>query len=260
MHDLEDSDKQAGSDSAEVPQLLAIELRVLGVLMEKQLTTPDLYPLTLNSIITACNQKSSREPVTNYHQGEVQRALNELEERNFVRKEYGSRADKYSQQFIAQLGLGKKHQALLCVMMLRGPQTFNELSTRTQRMDQFKDKEELAHTVARLCERETPYAMRLGAPGQRGERVAHLFSGKPAYTPSSAASSVTPSAAASPAEDTGALSILELDVASLRDTVRKLELENVTLRHQLDALYRMTGHELPQAATPDSDESNSETH
>jgi len=189
----------------------------------------------------------------------VQRTLNELEERQFVRKEFGSRADKYSQQFIAQLGLGKKHQALLCIMMLRGPQTFSELSTRTQRMNQFSDKEELHHCVDRLCERETPYAVRLGQPGQRGERVAHLFSGKPDYTaPSAPTPSASNTAASLSAEDSASLAIMELDVASLRDTVRKLEMENVTLRHQLEALYTMTGYELPES--PADDTNDAETH
>jgi len=126
----------------EPPQLTAIELRVLGVLMEKQLTTPDQYPLTVNSIISACNQKSSRDPVTSYEQGEVVRTLRGLEDKRFVKKEYGSRADKYTQQFILHLELTKKHQAILCLLMLRGPQTLSELSTRTQRVELFIDKDE----------------------------------------------------------------------------------------------------------------------
>ncbi|MEE9335907.1 MAG: YceH family protein [Granulosicoccaceae bacterium] len=236
----------SNTDTPKPPQLLEIELRVLGVLMEKQLTTPDLYPLTLNSIITACNQKSSRDPVTNYHQGEVLRALNELEEKRFVRKEHGSRADKYSQHFIASLELGKKQQALLCIMILRGPQTLSELNTRTQRMDQFSDKEELNHCIDRLCEREIPYAIHLGEPGHRGERIAHLFSGTPRFTASAPRESASASPAAPSAEDSAALSVLELDVASLRDTVRQLELENLRLKHQMETLYQLTDNELPQ--------------
>lgn len=167
-----------------VPQIISIELRVLGALMEKELTTPDQYPLTLNSLITACNQKSSRDPVTQYSQGEVVRALQELQHRRFVDKEFGSRAEKYSQRFIRHLELGKKHQALLCVMMLRGPQTLSELNTRTQRMVDFAGKEDLEHTLDRLCNREVPYVVRLSQrPGQRGERFAHLFSGSPAGNP-----------------------------------------------------------------------------
>ncbi len=251
MNDSNGPENNNATNTPKPPQLLEIELRVLGALMEKQLTTPDQYPLTLNSIITACNQKSSREPVTNYHQGEVLRALNELEEKHFVRKEHGSRADKYSQHFISHLGLGKKQQALLCIMMLRGPQTLSELNTRTQRMNQFSDKDELNHCVDRLCEREMPLAMHLGEPGQRGERIAHLFSGTPTSTVSAPRAAAKAVSVEPSAEDSAALSILELDVASLRDTVRKLELENVTLKHQIETLYQLTNNELPQESAND---------
>jgi len=100
MHDDDNEPDNSPSEKPEVPQLSAVELRVLGSLMEKQLTTPDAYPLTVNSLITACNQKSSREPVTNLQQGEVLRTLQGLQEKNYVRKEFGSRAEKFSQQFI----------------------------------------------------------------------------------------------------------------------------------------------------------------
>ncbi len=167
-------------EPAVVPQLVSIERRVLGALMEKQLTTPDQYPLTLNSLITACNQKSSRDPVSNYAQGEVARTLQQLQHAKFVSKEYGSRAEKYAQNFINALGLGKKHQSVLCVMMLRGPQTVSELLTRTQRMVEFAGKEDLEHTLDRLCQREVPFVVKLQPqPGQRGERFMHLFSGVP---------------------------------------------------------------------------------
>ncbi len=180
------SDDASSADHASnpVPQIISIELRVLAALMEKELTTPDQYPLTLNSLISACNQKSSRDPVTQYNQGEVVRALQQLQQQRFVDKEFGSRAEKYSQRFIKHLELGKKHQALLCVMMLRGPQTLSELNTRTQRMVDFAGKEDLEHTLDRLCSREVPYVVRLSQrPGQRGERFAHLFSGNPVGNP-----------------------------------------------------------------------------
>jgi len=162
----------------------------LGVLMEKQLTTPDQYPLTLNSVVTACNQKSSRDPVTNLTQGEVLRSLSELENKLYVRKERGSRAEKYSQNFMNHLELGRKQQALLCVMMLRGPQSVSELNSRTQRMCDFVDREDLERTTERLCDRNPPYVMKLSPqPGQRGERYAHLFSGTPKQTSAAPAES-----------------------------------------------------------------------
>ena len=236
-----------GAAESSVPQLSAIELRVLGALMEKQLTTPDQYPLTVNSILTACNQKSSREPVTSYHQGELVRTIQALEDKGFVRKEYSSRADKYSQLFIRHLDLGKKQQAVLCVMMLRGPQTLSELSTRTQRMEQYHDRDDLTHCVERLCEREIPYVIRLGQqPGQRGERFTHLFSGTPDVGQSApAGSSLHSRVAATPTVDPDVLAVLELEVAELKEKLQQTSKENALLRRQLEALYELTGHSLP---------------
>lgn len=230
------------------PQLTAIELRVLGSLMEKQLTTPDQYPLTVNSIITACNQKSSREPISSYQQGEIVRTLQSLEDRHLVRKEYGSRADKYSQLFIQHLDLGKKHQALLCLMMLRGPQTISELSTRTQRMELFSDKDDLTHSLERLCERELPFAIRLGhQPGQRGERFGHLFCGMPEIGTLSA--SANHQSTGMSADDRDIVSLLESEMSDLNKTVQELKMENRELRQQLESLYELTGHSFPESQT-----------
>ena len=244
MHDQDDKI----TEDSQPPQLTTIELRVLGALMEKQLTTPDQYPLTVNSILVACNQKSSREPITNYQQGEIVRTLQGLEDRRFIRKEYGSRADKYSQLFIHKLELGKKHQAVLCLMMLRGPQTLSELNTRTQRMELFSDKDELTHCIERLCDRELPYAIRVGhQPGQRGERFVHLFSGTPdiEHIQSSAVVSNKPSQMSKNDQDT--LSLLESEVNDLNKSVQELKSENVELRRQLENLYQLTGHLPPSA-------------
>ena len=228
------------------PQLSAIELRVLGCLMEKQLTTPDQYPLTVNSILSACNQKSSREPITSYEQGEVVRTLQALDDKNFVRKEYGSRADKYTQQFMHHLELSKKHQAVLSLLMLRGPQTLSELSTRTQRMDVFTDKNELLHCVERLCERELPYAIRLSShAGQRGERFAHLFSGTPDFDHNQPVASVRETAATKNHENQEMLALLESEISDLNKSVATLKDENAVLKTQLAHLYELTGHELP---------------
>lgn len=246
MQDTDGTDHNEDAEILQPPQLTAIELRVLGAIMEKQLTTSDQYPLSINSILTACNQKSSRDPVTSYDPGELVRVLQDLEGRRFVRKEFGSRADKYSQQFIGHLELGKKQQAVLCVMMLRGPQTLSELSTRTQRMEQFNDKDELIHCIERMCEREIPYAIRLGhQPGQRGERFGHLFSGIPAVNHSqpSATFSNEPPASLNKA-DQDALALLELEVVELNKNVQELKSENTALRRQLEQLYELTGHPL----------------
>lgn len=252
-----ENDTEQTPTTVEAPQLSAIELRVLGVLMEKQLTTPDQYPLTLNSVITACNQKSSRDPVTNYEQGEISRALTHLDDRHFVRRERSSRAEKFEQQFMNHLALGRKQQALLCVMMLRGPQTISELSTRTQRMCEFVDKEELELCIDRLCQREIPYTVRLAQQaGQRGERVMHLFSGLPTdvATQQTTESSVSESdslwsntnlresTALQSTDADAAVSELQRQHSDLQQKYEELQLLTSELKHSLEQLYTLTGH------------------
>lgn len=238
------------------PQLLTIELRILGALMEKQLTTPDQYPLTLNTLIAACNQKSSRDPVSNHTQGEIARALQQLQHNKLVQKEFGSRAEKFTQHFIKHLELGKKHQALLCVMMLRGPQTLSELNTRTQRMVEFAGKEDLEHTLDRLCNREVPYAICLSQqPGQRGERFSHLFSGTPDV---SEPSRVTASTSEMVKQDRETEPLnnshvtdenfadqdsAAIEIAALKQELSALSEELRTTKRQLNRLYKLTGYE-----------------
>lgn len=228
------------------PQLTDIELRVLGALMEKELTTPDQYPLTLNSLISACNQKSSRDPVSAYANGEIARTLLELETRQYVQREYGSRVERYTQRFISQLQLGRKHQALLAVMMLRGPQTLSELSTRTQRMVNFIDKADLEHTVHRLCERNTPYAIRIAAAhGQRGDRFVHLFGNLPANherVASAQQSTLAPSTLLPDTRD-DAPEIEQAPTSDIKAQIDSLSEQVLTLEQQLTDLYRLTGHE-----------------
>ncbi len=260
----ESSDLNAAQSSVEdsnaptTPQLSAIELRVLGALMEKQLTTPDAYPLTLNSIITACNQKSSRDPISHYEQGDLKRTLQILEDKHFVHREYGSRAEKYSQRFIKALELGKKQQALLCVMMLRGPQTLSELDTRTQRMCEFIDKNDLEHSIDRLCHRETPYAIKLGQqPGQRGERITHLFSGTPAIgaridsayneTPHAKTTQVGTAPASANTDLLETVELLTMEVAGLQSTVSTLENDISEIKKELAELYQLNR---PDATEP----------
>ena len=106
---------QNTADSTE-PMLTAMEARILGALMEKQLTTPDAYPLTLNSLLLACNQKTSREPVSNYESGEVQRCVGQLQERKLIDVDYGARAARYDQRLTRVVSLDKPAQALICIM------------------------------------------------------------------------------------------------------------------------------------------------
>lgn len=162
------------------PLLSAIEARILGSLMEKQLTTPDVYPLTLNSLVLACNQKTSREPVSNYESGEVQRCVSALQDRKFIDVDYGTRAARYDQRLTRVVSVDKPAQALLCIMLLRGPQTLAELLTRTQRMYEFKNVEEIQEKLNHLCAKTIPVFMHIPRqPGQREDRYMHLLCGKP---------------------------------------------------------------------------------
>jgi len=142
----------AAESTETTPALLSnIEARILGSLMEKQMATPDAYPLTVNSLLNACNQKTSREPVTNLQQGEVVRSLRELEGKKFVRYEMGARSERYEQTLSSALSLSRKQQALLCVMLLRGPQTANELLSRTQRLHAFENKDDMEVSLTALA-------------------------------------------------------------------------------------------------------------
>jgi uncharacterized protein YceH (UPF0502 family) len=157
-----------------------IEARVLGSLMEKQLTTPDTYPLTLNSLVTACNQKTSREPVMNLQNGEVQHCLNNLQERGLISIDYGSRADKYDQRLSRKLHFDKADQAVFCLLMLRGPQTLNELLSRSKRLVNFDTTNEIQDLIERHLAKLKPLLMSIPPQaGQREGRYMHLLCGEP---------------------------------------------------------------------------------
>ncbi|RZA01740.1 MAG: DUF480 domain-containing protein [Moraxellaceae bacterium] len=162
------------------PMLSLIEARVLGSLMEKQLTTPDAYPITLNSLVLACNQKTSREPISNYESGELQRCASQLQDKKLIEVDYGTRAARYDQRLTRTLSLDKASQALLTIMLLRGPQTIAELLARTQRMFDFSTLAAVEEKLDYLCAKTTPYFVRIPrAAGQREDRYMHLLCGKP---------------------------------------------------------------------------------
>lgn len=168
------------NNEGDILQLNSSEARVLGALMEKQLTTPEAYPLTLNSLVLACNQKTNREPVTNLSPGDVQRTINNLRDRKLVDVEYGSRADRYEQQLSKQLYLDRNGQALLTILLLRGPQTSSELYSRTQRMTDFSSPEAVEETLQTMAQKTRPIIKRIPRqPGQREDRYVHLLSGEP---------------------------------------------------------------------------------
>jgi uncharacterized protein YceH (UPF0502 family) len=161
----------------------AIQLRVLGCLIEKQRTTPDQYPLSLNSLRLACNQATNREPVVDYDESTVRAAVQRLGTIGWSRLASGpgSRTAKYRHLFDEALGLLPSETAVLAVLMLRGPQTLAELKTRTERMHHFADTAEVASTLARLDERELAHRLER-RPGEREERWTHLLGDGPTGT------------------------------------------------------------------------------
>lgn len=200
--------------------LHAVEVRILGCLIEKQLTTPETYPLTLNAVQLACNQKTSREPLMNLETGEVGRYLRSLEGRGLVHLVMGSRADRWEQRCDKQLELVKPQMVLLGLLLLRGPQTLNELLTRSNRMHDFDDVAEVQHQLERLIGRGLALLLpRQG--GQREDRYMHLL-GEPADLESLLAS--RPAArveAGAPNEDR--LVELEARIAALEERLARLE-------------------------------------
>ncbi len=158
--------------------LSAIEARILGCLIEKEATTPEQYPLTLNAIHLACNQKTNREPIMDLSLGEVGHCMRQLDPRGLVRSQHGARAERYEHRVNTALSLTKQQQALICVLMLRGPQTLSELMTRSERLASFSDIDDVKHTLERLSQRENPLVERIPrASGQREDRYVHLLSG-----------------------------------------------------------------------------------
>jgi uncharacterized protein YceH (UPF0502 family) len=168
-------------DTTPAPVLTPVEARILGSLAEKAATTPDTYPLTLNNLVLACNQKTAREPVTNLSPGEIGHALRQLEPRGLVKSEYGARAERYHHRIDRVFDLTPAQGSLMALLLLRGPQTLHELLSRSERMHRFAGTEDVRHALERLAERETPLVRRLPrGSGQREDRYAHLLCGEPA--------------------------------------------------------------------------------
>jgi hypothetical protein len=179
---MTNEDLESAGDGDSPALLNAVEARILGAMMEKELTTPENYPLTLNSLTLACNQKSSRDPQMKLSQGEIGNCVRKLEERQLVSIESGSRADRYAHRMRQTLDLDKAAQAVLNIILLRGPQTLNELLVRTQRMAQFEDAGAVESTLDALAQRAEPLVQKIPRQsGQREDRYMHLLCGKPAY-------------------------------------------------------------------------------
>jgi uncharacterized protein YceH (UPF0502 family) len=213
--------------------LSAAETRVLGCLLEKQRTTPDMYPLTLNSLRLACNQSTNRDPVVEYDDETIRDALHHLERRGFTRLASGRRAPKYRHLLAEALPMADDEQAVVCVLMLRGPQTPGELKQRAERMHPFVDLGAVHEALARLIERGLAACLER-RPGQKEDRYIQLLEGRDAqvesgrselparHMPAPELSSSRPYSIAAPVE-------------GLEERVARLEREVAALRGAQDA-------------------------
>ena len=208
------------------PQLTPVEARILACLMEKQRTTPDQYPLTLNALVLACNQKTSRDPVMSLEVGEAGHVVNTLRDRGLVYASFAGRTERYDHKMASSFRLDRQEQAVLCTLMLRGPQTLGELRINTGRMAEFADLPAVAEAVRRLSTRDIPLVVQLAhLPGKREDRFAHLLCGEPVQE-----------LAAHGAESAA------VGRRDLRDErIAALEAQVAALSAQLDALWDLTG-------------------
>ncbi|WP_428240294.1 YceH family protein [Gynuella sp.] len=199
-------------------ELTEMQIRILGCLIEKEITTPEQYPLSLNGLTAACNQKSNREPVLNLSEQEVQTTLDELIQLHHVVEDNGARVVKYKHRFCnteyGKLKLSDQELGILCVMFVRGAQTPGELRTRTQRLCRFNDVNDVEKVLQNMAARDEGALVRQlpREPGKRENRWMHLFSGDDIP----AAITANTTAPSSPSEDLGA------EVARLREEVQEL--------------------------------------
>ena len=211
-----------------LPEFSDIEARIIGCLIEKSVVTPDLYPLTLNALTNACNQKSGRNPVMALQQGEVQRTIRLLEAKHFVRMDenFKSRTEKYTQRFCntrySNLQFDDAQLAIVCLLLLRGPQTPGEIRARSGRLHTFTDNDEVVISLDSLIERDgEPMLVKLPrTPGRKDSEYMHLFSGpvdmEAHATQAQAAKATASSDRVSVAELAERVSQLETVVAELR--------------------------------------------
>jgi len=225
------------------------ETRVLGCMLEKQLTTPDIYPLSLNSLRLACNQSTNRDPVVDYDDAVLRDALHRLERRGFSRMASGrgSRTPKYRHLLAEALPMASDEQAVICVLMLRGPQTPGELKQRAERMHSFSDLHAVHETLARLIERDLAACLQR-RPGQKEDRYIQLIEDRDAQVDANANG-----ADLTARSDSGSSAGL-VPVNDLEERVARLEREVAALRAASDAEAGAgpeTGPESPPTDTDD---------
>ncbi len=214
--------------------LSEVETRVLGSLVEKELTTPDYYPLSLNALVNACNQKSNRDPTMNLNEDAVSQALRSLEKEGLAGPADGmdNRVTKFEHRLQEAFNFDRREIAVLCELLLRGPQTPGELRSRAERMHPFDDLGQVQSTVQRLSQREPPLVKMLPRqPGTKEARYAHLLSGDVQIHASTAApeTAVTHGTA-----DSERISRLENELATLRNEVANLKQQLAAFRKQFE--------------------------
>ena len=208
--------------------LTPIEARVLGALIEKEATTPEYYPLSLNALVNACNQKNNREPVTQLNEDEVRTALNQLRDQNLAAALHDSRVTKYEHHLQEVLNLTRAETAILCVLLLRGPQTPGELRGRTERMHRFDELTDVVSVLDKMAQRDPALVMALPRqPGSREIRYAHLLSGEPELV--EPAPFLIEGATPARSPDLDRVSRLETEVAALREQIAQLKAQVAAL-------------------------------
>jgi uncharacterized protein len=213
-------------------QLNAVEVRVLGSLVEKDITTPDYYPLSLNALVNACNQKNNREPVMLLDEDMVRQALTSLQRKRLAGPAGGadSRVTKYEHRLQEVYNFDRREIAIICVLLLRGAQTPGELRGRTERMYRFEALEDVQSTVQRLIDREPPLVTMLARqPGTKESRYMHLFSGEPS---DAAVMPPANAAAANGFADNDRIAALESEISSLRNEISELRREFAAFKQQ----------------------------
>ncbi|TAA25612.1 YceH family protein [Pseudoxanthomonas winnipegensis] len=211
------------TDAADLPVLDAAQARLLGCLIEKEATTPDVYPLTVNAAVSAANQKTARDPIMNLQAGAVQHALRALESLGLARQQFSSRAERYEHLAGKAFSLPNQQVALLGLLLLRGPQTVNELLTRAERLASFADAEDARHHLERLAHREPALVVLIPrGPGQREDRWMHLLAG-PVDVAAISARVTSGSAESAPSALEHRIAELEARVADLEARLAQLQ-------------------------------------
>jgi uncharacterized protein YceH (UPF0502 family) len=219
--------------------LTELETRVLGALIEKDITTPDYYPLSLNALVNACNQKNNRDPVMTLDESTVRDALASLQEKRMAGPASGadSRVTKFEHRLQEVFNFDRREIAIICVLLLRGPQTPGELRSRTDRMYHFEALDDVISTLDRLAHRDPPLAAILPRqPGTKESRYTHLFSGEPPAVDIGEPNvgRAFPSANAGANSTADRLSTLEEEVSRLRRELNEVQQQLAAFRKQFE--------------------------